>query len=718
MLSVSHVSFAYEQGVSVLTDVCLSLKPGQRVALVGSNGSGKSTLARIACGDLRPCSGSVIIDGYDIAEASHADIACLVGFVSQDPLSLFVSSNVADEVTFGPRCLGLPPREIERRVKLALKDCGLGGFEERNIYELSGGEQQRLALASVLAMDCRYLVLDEVTSQLDAESRKGLRSVIQTLLARGVGVLEITHRSSDLDGADKVVRLDAPFDAQENDPSVEPHASRLVAPGRQKIGAVKAQARTQGLRLEHVTAGYASCIVFDNRSFFFPFGQLTLVVGPSGAGKSTLARIAAGVQVASKGEVTLNGKAVRPGDVGLSFQRPEDQLFCNTVGEEIAFGPRNEGLGDEEVSSRVHKALEVVGLSEGMLERSPFELSGGQKRRIALASVISLEPSAYIFDEPTVGLDATGCAFVRQVACELATSGAAVVVITHDVEEWSSVADEVMELGPVGKETTACHSPQAPLFGSYVSRSGWLHQRDPLAKIISLAVLTIATFVVRDIGGIAFLLFILMLASKQAHIGWRSIISFLRPASVILIFSLLANALVVDGSYDLRFFGTVGLTFGGVARGTFAVARISLVVGYVAVVCVTTHPPDLAHAAARALGPLAHIGVPVTDISMMLSLVLRFIPENVDAFKRIHAAQQARGVCFNEGSIMERLSHWKAVLIPLFVELFSRADDVAHSMQVRGYTGTLMTDMGFNSGWRDHLLVAASVASCIVCAVL
>lgn len=708
MLIFHHVSFSYEQDEDMLKDISFSLAPRRRYAIVGPNGSGKSTLARLACGDLKPDAGTISVDGVELAGATRTQIAQLIGFVGQDPLSQLVSSTVEDEVAFGPRCLGLSVEEIYKRVDCALTKCDLLALKKREVGDLSGGEQQRLALAGVIAMNCHYLVLDEVTSQLDIESQARLRIVINKLIAEGVGVLEISHRASDVQGADEVIKVGTPANKLKfNRPVI---LGDKLGPGfcKDKMGS--------GLVLTHVKSSYGSHTVLDDVTFSFPAGQLTLVVGRSGAGKSTLAQVAAGVKQAEEGTVILNGCPVRLGDVGLSFQRPENQFFCDTVADEVGFGPHNQGLEDKEVKIRVDESLRLMGIPSCMQSRSPFDLSGGQKRLVALASVIALRLEAYIFDEPTAGLDANGGKFVRMLTRQLANSGAVVVVVTHDIEQWREAADSIVELRPCGREEEFSHKVFG--FGQYVSEEGWLHHRSAVAKVACLIALTIAAFTAHGIVMFMLLFLILAVLGKLSGIGVGSIVSSLRPAALVLIFSLLANALVIDGSFDIQIAGLVGLTFVGLIRGLRAVVRIVLIVGFVSVVSATTRPPDLANAASYVLRPLRRIGVPVTDISVTLSLVLRFIPESVAAFTRIRIAQETRGARFDQGSIRTRLDQWKAVLIPLVVELFSRSDEVARSMRARAYTGIGMTEMDLGPDWQGRAAVGVSIVLCVICIVM
>ena len=172
-------------------------------------------------------------------------------------------------------------------------------------------------------------------------------------------------------------------------------------------------------------------------------GEVLLIAGASGSGKSTLSCVAAGLIEPDAGLVEVGGARVRTGDVGVAFQRPEDQLFCESVADELAFAPRNLGCEEGEVNARVRRAADLVGLPSELMDRYPFDLSGGQARRVAVASVLSLGARIYLLDEPTAGLDAAGRSAMHELARTLADEGLAVAVISHDIEEWLAVADRV-----------------------------------------------------------------------------------------------------------------------------------------------------------------------------------------------------------------------------------------------------------------------------------
>ena len=521
MIEVEDVSVSYRvdgQSIVALHGASLSVAPGEIVALVGPNGSGKSTLGRLLCAMQLPDSGRVLIDGLDASKGApeRQQVRARVGMVRQNPVDQIVSTLVSDEVAFGPRNLSLSAAEVDERVRDALARVGLEGMEERDTTALSGGEQQRLAFAGVLAMRPGYIVLDEPTSQLDATLRPRMRSLVTGLAHQdGIGVAIITHDPLEVLCADRVLVLDhggvpkgdgavlahepwgllcddsalwdhvllpSPFTealravvrhGYEPSSMVNPAAiarwmsgllKRSSAEGRELLDEVAAiltfdaqadgldgngaaaeglQAVGSGLMLSDVSFSYGNDPVLQDIDIEVPAGSVTLLAGSSGSGKSTLACLASGLYEPDTGTVLLDGASVRPGDVGLAFQNPESQFFLDTVYDEIAFGPRNLGADERDVDERVRDAAAACGLDEALLIRYPFDLSGGQARRVAIASVLSLRARALILDEPTAGLDAASRVAMHRLVRAQARAGIAVLVISHDLEEWLPVCSSV-----------------------------------------------------------------------------------------------------------------------------------------------------------------------------------------------------------------------------------------------------------------------------------
>lgn len=491
MIAVSQAGFAYPHTEAVLTDVSCELHRGERVVLLGANGSGKTTLARLMNASLCPSSGEVRVDGT-VTTAPSASISSRVGMIRQDPQNQLVSAAVYEEVAFGPSNLGLAKKEIDSRVDEALALCGITCLRHRATHGLSGGEQQLVALASTLALSPRYLLLDEVYAQLDGYTRAKIRSRVDALVDEGMGVLELSHSVESLWGADRVIWLDGGCIAWSGSPNDFLSNSALAAragmlstefsrvlqsavakgfnlSGRCSLPALAAFMREKGLVAEgrrllsnaHATAIpslkpqakklalIGATVTHDgmtalSRCSLEAEGELVLVAGRSGSGKTTAAQVIAGVIQPQEGGALLDGEAVRLGSVGLAFQNSENQVFADTVFNDIAFGPQARGLAGASLENCVFTAAQTVDLEHALLERSPFELSGGQLRRVALAGLMACHFTSFVLDEPTAGLDSTSRQRIRAAVRKLADDGSPVVVISHDVGEWLAFADRIV----------------------------------------------------------------------------------------------------------------------------------------------------------------------------------------------------------------------------------------------------------------------------------
>lgn len=919
-----------------LHGVSLCVERGEVVALIGHNGSGKSTLGRLVCGAQLPQSGAVCVDGASTANVpGRALVRRLVGYVGQNPADQTVSTIVSDELAFGLWNIGCAEGEIAERVASSLDAVGLAGFEDREVPSLSGGELQRLVLASVLAMEPGYLVLDEVTSQIDSTFRSQFRSLVARLAGRGVGVVLVTHdplevlscnrvlvldagkviwsgapgsllvdyrdlwdwvlppndyadalRCAVADGFDlaggfapahlatwlRSVRaegrsgagssLDADLDSgigrvaghnsdahsvagrksdtqvsQNGDFSPDKGANVRIQPdngGGVRIppenganvrispdnginirimpenasnssipsdgaGAFSARSgndrgaegeparEASSLAFSHVSIAYENAEVLNDISLSIPSGRVTLIAGRSGAGKTTLACLAAGLAKAQSGSVLLGGTAPVPGEVALAFQNPEQQLFLETVEHELAFAPRNLGCSEDEVARRVSEAASQLEIKE-LLPSDPFCLSGGQARRVALASILTLSPRAVVLDEPTAGLDAPARAALHRLVQDLACKGLPVLVVSHDLEEWLAAADQVVLLsdgtiawqgtpgalasdidafaragleppeswqlrellaqaekrdsagvngatsakaatrdqeagaarGPEGVEaqeprataardskSTAAQGPKATVaralkgaatqepsshglgVAAKPSRKDaagrGLEDVDARVKVTLLLVATAALFAARAPWTLAMWAMLCLLVLRASGIGGKAVAHALKPVALLFAFIVCANLVSCDGSADVAIAGSVGISTVGAARAATAVSRIIMLVCLALSVATSTTPTKLAHACTSLMRPLGHIGVPIEDVGLVLSMALRFIPVVSEEAGRIRLAQRARGVNFDEGSVLRRVRAWAAVLTPLVVGLFRRADRVAESMDARCY---------------------------------
>lgn len=949
-----------------LHGVSLCVERGEVVALIGHNGSGKSTLGRLVCGAQLPQSGAICVDGASTANVpGRALVRRLVGYVGQNPADQTVSTIVSDELAFGLWNIGCAEGEIAERVASSLDAVGLAGFEDREVPSLSGGELQRLVLASVLAMEPGYLVLDEVTSQIDSTFRSQFRGLVARLVGRGVGVVLVTHDPLEVLSCNRVLVLDAgkviwsgapgsllvdyrdlwdwalppndyadalrcavadgfdlaggfapahlatwlrsvradvrsgagsPLDAgldsgigrvagrhlddhivfgrnlddvivagrdsdsasvfghnsdacgvsgrdsdthsvsgrksdtqvsQNGDFSPDKGANVRIPPenganvrispenginirimpenasnssipsdGAGAFSAISGNDRgaegepareASSLAFSHVSIAYENAEVLNDISLSIPSGRVTLIAGRSGAGKTTLACLAAGLTKAQSGSVLLGGTAPVPGEVALAFQNPEQQLFLETVEHELAFAPRNLGCSEDEVARRVSDAASQLEIKE-LLPSDPFCLSGGQARRVALASILTLSPRAVVLDEPTAGLDAPARAALHRLVQDLACKGLPVLVVSHDLEEWLAAADQVVLLaggtiawqgtpgalasdmdafaragleppeswqlrellaqaekrdsagvngatsaktatrdqeagavqGPEGVEaqepgaraardskSTAAQGPKAAVaralkgvatqepsshglgVAAKPSRKDaagrGLEDVDARVKVTLLLVATAALFAARAPWTLAMWAMLCLLVLRASGIGGKAVAHALKPVALLFAFIVCANLVSCDGSADVAIAGGVGISTVGAARAATAVARIIMLVCLALSVATSTTPTKLAHACTSLMRPLGHIGVPIEDVGLVLSMALRFIPVVSEEAGRIRLAQRARGVNFDEGSVLRRVRAWAAVLTPLVVGLFRRADRVAESMDARCY---------------------------------
>jgi energy-coupling factor transport system ATP-binding protein len=477
-VSIRGLSFTYRDGaVPALDDLNLEIAPGEFVVVMGATGAGKTTLAKcinrtIPCfqsGELR---GEVRLLGEAIDGEGVSDVAGVVGLVSQDFEAQLFATNVRQEIAFGMEQLGVAPPEMEARLAEALDVVGLEGFEGRDPNTLSGGEKQRLSIGAVLALQPRIFVFDEPTTDLDPAGKAEIFSVLKNLRGRGFTILLIEHEIAAAEHADRLVLMSAGrIVADDSADNLLPQIARLRAAGVRpadfdRIGAalgwqgrarsledacarlptrLQAPARTDEeparqtiLSVEDVTHEYDNgSAALRHVSLTIGAGELIALIGQNGSGKTTLAKHLNGLLHPTRGVVRLRGEDIRAlplnrvaADVGYVFQNPDHQIFAAAVWDEVAFGLRNFGVPAAEVESRVRRALDEVGLA-GLEREDPFLLGKGQRQRLAVASLLVLEPTVLVLDEPTTGLDFAEQQRMMDLLRRLHGGGRTLVVITH-----------------------------------------------------------------------------------------------------------------------------------------------------------------------------------------------------------------------------------------------------------------------------------------------
>lgn len=451
MIHIQNLSVSYGS-IPALTGINLDISAGECVLITGPSGCGKSTLGRVICGLIphaipAQVEGKIEVAGLDTLTQTIPAIAQKVGMVFQRPASQLFHLRVEDEVAFGPRNLGLDETKVQERVRWALQATGLFDLRQSKPASLSGGQKQCLAIAAALAMRTQVLVLDEPTASLDVPNTRRVMETLATLQAEyGITIVLIEHRLAEAaqlarrvilleDGgilangdptevfADKEIRLRLGLRRPTEEPSVS--WEELI----QSNGNHPSE-QPPLLALDHVYAGFnGHQIIRDIQLSLFP-GEFAALVGDNGVGKSTLAMVAAGLIKPQSGSVRFAGGArPRPGlDVALLFQDPQEQLFTDSVDEEVAFGPHNYDCFDAQQHIQILQEADIWDLRP----RRPLALSVGQQQRTTLAACLSLRPRLLILDEPTLGQDWGHLQRLMNFLQALNQQGTTILLISHD----------------------------------------------------------------------------------------------------------------------------------------------------------------------------------------------------------------------------------------------------------------------------------------------
>ncbi len=482
MIEVTDLTVHYGEQPA-LESISFTVGRGEFVLLSGPSGCGKSTLARSLNGLIPHASsakmmGRVVVDGLETAAHSLPELAAHVGLVFQNPATQLFNATVEEEVAFAPRNLGLPAEEVAARVAFALDATGISPLRGRAIRTLSSGEQQRVAIASVLALRPQVLVLDEPTSNLDW---RGVEQVMSTLTRlnrqQGLTILVIEHRlQAVVPLADRVLLMrdgrivadgrpeDVFADPPTSPPQVGGTGGGLCYPWRfadlqsaicnlQSTPPPRSADASPLVAIQGLEAGYGRHTVLQGLDLALYPGEFAALVGNNGAGKSTLARVLAGLLRPRQGRITWNEKLRRlplGRRVGFLFQNPLDQLVCDTVEEEVAFGPRNLGLPARE---RLEATLAAADLT-ALRHRRSAALSVGEQQRTALAAALSTDPNLLILDEPTMGQDWAHLSRLMESLIQLNHNGQTILLITHDDKLVCRYARRIilLEEGRIGGE--------------------------------------------------------------------------------------------------------------------------------------------------------------------------------------------------------------------------------------------------------------------------
>jgi energy-coupling factor transport system ATP-binding protein len=394
--------------------------------------------------------GTVIVNGINTKESSVPQLACSAGMVLDDPDAQLFTSSVREEAAFGPENLLLPPDEIEKRIDRVLKLVGLSGFEDRLPRTLSGGEKQRLAIAAALAMETRILILDEPLARLDPQGASDFLSVISDIRKEcQLTVIMATHDSvKAVKFANKVCILrNGHIAACDTPASIFADRTLLEENGIQPPNnadvclafPMDSEVKTEAITIKDFCYSYcASDLRIRNINLIIAEYEFAAICGPNGCGKTTLLKSIAGLLHPSAGEIRIRGRDSKElsvsdisKEVGFVMQNPDDQLFTDTVYNEVSFALKNYGLSQAEIKRRVNAALQAVGLENP--DAFPHALSRADRTMTVIASVLAMGSSIIMLDEADVGQDYQGSIRIMEVLKRLHTQGYTIIFVTHNM---------------------------------------------------------------------------------------------------------------------------------------------------------------------------------------------------------------------------------------------------------------------------------------------
>lgn len=804
---LKNTRFSYDDGKSwVLDGIDLDIHTGERICLVGPNGSGKSTLARLVAGLAAPDSGSVTLLGYDVFSdgTAHSDMYRKarkgIGAVFQNPVDQIITTVVGDDVAFGPENLALEPKEITGRVNESLDAVEMREFLNDDPSRMSGGQQQRIAIAGILAMRPKMIVLDEPTAMLDLAAQHDVMRVLDNLQKAGTTIVHVTHRPEELKAADRIVSLESgslielnlteatlrlsvtnaddtgilkpdgividadlgkpsntrdekPSDGQNRRETNDVETSKSTTPGNLSLHAHKEhkESDTATTPIPQYSSGEPA-ISFEHVSFRYPKsdadtlhdfsmrieqGEVVAIMGRNGTGKTTLTRLMTALSKPDSGTINVAGidlgsmkrqdKKTLRSSVGLVMQQPEHQLFAETVRQDVAYGPSNQNLPQQVVDQRVDRALSLLGISS-LADRSPFSLSGGQQRLVAIAGIIACDPRILILDEPTAGLDATASERIYALVRTLNAHGVTIVMITHSPRQARQLADRVITLGePVraniaDKQSAANQTPQSDLDrtsqpakpqpgktaesfessfdkttdaevkhqtsdGRGKARNGKsiIERLDPRVKLVVFLVLMFTSFMVSSLPQLGLTAVMVIVLAAAARIGPKQLFRSMRGFLVLLLVMGVINMLFVRTGKPLVTFWSFPITDEGVMAAVLYTCRFGLVILLGIILLQTTTPTALTDGFGSLLSPLRKLGFHTQELALVMSLALRFLPTLADEARNIMDAQAARGGSIETGSPTKRIKAVVAIIVPIFAGALRHSDNLSLALDARCY---------------------------------
>lgn len=496
VIAVENLKYRYPHADALALDgLTFTVEKGEFIGIVGANGAGKSTLSQALIG-LVPqfyngaYGGRVLIDGLPAESTPISELCCKVGLVFQNPFNQLsgAKDNVYEEVAFGMQNLGVPRAEMHRRTENTLKLLDIWQFRARNPFDLSGGQMQRVAIASILVMEPDIIVLDEPTSQLDPQGSEEVFRTVDKLAHSGITILMIEQKIEKIAAyCDRILLLH-----QGHQIAFDTPQKVFSRPDLEQLG-VQAPVFTRICRALGTTLPDGSYPVtveeaanqlrrtsalppvsaqqeerpelFEIRNLEFSYrpgtpvlhginlrldARPTAIIGQNGAGKTTLVKLLKGLLRPTGPSIWFRGEdishktvAALAAQVGYVFQNPDDQIFRYNVLDEVMFGPLNIGMSEELAREKSRAALALTGLSD-QENSNPYDLELNERKMVAIASVLAMDPDVLILDEPTIAQDMMGRRRIADIVRTLSAQGKLVLAILHDMDFVAECFDRVV----------------------------------------------------------------------------------------------------------------------------------------------------------------------------------------------------------------------------------------------------------------------------------
>lgn len=746
-VSLQKVRFSYDGGKTwILDGIDLEIAYGQRIAIIGKNGSGKSTLAKIIAGLSSPDSGIVTLCGIKVFEANNVDSKAYqkaresIGALFQSPEDQIVTTVVEDDVAFGLENLCASKEFMKQNISNALRAVNMENHRFSDPSNMSGGQQQRVAIASSIATKSKLLVLDEPTSMLDSCAKEDVNKLFNKLQTSGTTIVQVTHKISECKNADRILMLE---NGKLRDVSLleldEFFTEKSPAVIESKSMTENAKKSNTAIEISNLNVSYTNSQtpIIRNYSLSVKSGEIVAIMGKNGCGKSTLAKAICALIKYDSGSICVNGikisektsksqmREIRK-NIGYVMQLPEQQLFAQTVFEDVAYGPKNFGLEGRELHSRVLNALKSLHI-EHLAQKSPFELSGGQQRLAAIAGVLACNPKILVLDEPTAGLDFEYAKIVLKILSDLHNKGITIIVITHDLNEAKSLGARIVTLEsrkkkeiqePAQDEKLENASENVNEKKNEIKNKSLLSLFNTRIILISCLILMFSAFSITNFYQLGILALSTLALIFLARISPIKLLLSLHMFIAIFVFSGMFNLLVVHSGREIFKIGPLLITDDGIKFAILFASRFSLVILIGSIIVLTISQTQLTEACASIISPLKIIGLPSQEIALIMSLALRFLPTLAKEAESVALAQIARGGNIKDGSIKKRLQAITSLIVPGFASVIRHANTLGLALDSRCYVpGAKRTHLHTEKiRIKDFALLSVTLA--IVCGII